>query len=145
MTNLKEHTKKSYLARIHCIFGKAIKPYTKNLKILQQVQNIKNKKEPQKVRAITKREVESLFSIFTKQEHQLFVLISGTYCLRCGEVLGLTWQDGDFKNNTIDINKQWKRYNGKKHHLGELKTAASYSVVPLPPRTKYALQQYKKI
>lgn len=144
--HLKEHTLRSYLARLHYIFEKAIKPY--KIRVDNPVVDIeyrKKKKDPKKVKALTKKEFESLFNVFTKPEHQLFILIAGTCGLRCGEVLGLTWQDIDFKNDTIDINKQWKRYSGRKYYLGELKTATSYRVVPLPPRTKHALQQYRNI
>lgn len=35
--------------------------------------------------------------------HPLFVTLLGTGC-RIGEALGLTWNDCDFENNTIDIN-----------------------------------------
>ncbi|WP_200859942.1 tyrosine-type recombinase/integrase [Clostridium butyricum] len=40
--------------------------------------------------------------------YYIAALIAGTCGLRCGEILGLTWGDIDFKNNTLKVNKQWK-------------------------------------
>ena len=69
----------------------------------------------------------------------------GTCGLRCGEALGLTWKDVDFKSNTLTVRQQWKLYDKTHYGFGTLKTENSYRTIPLPPRTRDALQQYKKV
>ena len=64
--------------------------------------------------------------------------------LRIGEILGLRWSRIDFNKNTITIDIQWKNLNGNTVGFGELKSANSYRVVPLPPSVKKLLIEWKK-
>lgn len=47
----------------------------------------------------------------------------------------MTWQDVDFKNSTIVINKQWG--------FGELKSKNSYRTIPIPSATLLELEKIK--
>ncbi|MBY0756496.1 tyrosine-type recombinase/integrase [Clostridium sardiniense] len=41
--------------------------------------------------------------------YQIIVSLALTCGLRVGKIMGLTWNDIDFKNNSIPITKQWKK------------------------------------
>lgn len=42
-------------------------------------------------------------------DYQIIVSLALTCGLRVGEIMGLTWNDIDFKNNSIPITKQWQK------------------------------------
>lgn len=53
--------------------------------------------------------------------------------IRIGELLGLTWNDLDFDQMTLNINKQWSRINmNRDYGFGELKTKNSKRILPIP-------------
>jgi integrase len=62
--------------------------------------------------------------------------------LRCGELIGLTWEDVDFENRTISINHQvvYKNYgDGYKNHCETVKRDASNRVLPMTQNCYKAL------
>ena len=65
--------------------------------------------------------------------------------LRLGEMLGLTWNDIDFDNSVISVNKQWKLLGNNVWGFGELKTQNSYRNVPINSTLIKILKEYKKI
>ena len=78
--------------------------------------------------------------------------------MRTGEVFALTWDDIDFENRTISVNKNVlkKNQNGgtKQRHLsgnsttvwyiGSCKTQSSYRTIPIGDTLLNALKTYKK-
>ena len=92
--------------------------------------------------ALTKKELYDLINKTDDLEIKTCFIIAGMCGLRIGEILGLTWDDIDFKNCTIDINKQWKRLKTG-WGLGNCKTANSYRKVPFNNYVKKALLEYK--
>lgn len=65
--------------------------------------------------------------------------------MRQGEILGLTLPDIDFKENTIDVNKQYLRYtdNGKpRMRIDVLKSNNSYRKIYMTNFVSYILQDY---
>jgi integrase len=71
----------------------------------------------------------------------LFVafLLLALYGLRRGEVLGLRWQDVDFKQGVMRIRQQVLRFGGMLH-VGPLKTRASRRDLPLLPAMQAVLR-----
>ncbi|MDP8931728.1 MAG: site-specific integrase [Actinomycetota bacterium] len=59
-----------------------------------------------------------------------------------GELLGLRWQDVDFEEDTLQLNKTLQRVDGQLV-LDDTKTEASDSTVPLPAITKRALRAHR--
>lgn len=51
--------------------------------------------------------------------------------------MGLTWNDINFKDSVLIVNKQWKVINSnpKKFGFDELKSKNSYRTFPIPPKT----------
>lgn len=79
-------------------------------------------------------------------DYYLTVLISLTCGLRVGEIVGLTWDDIDFNNAILDVNKQWKiNKNTKIYGFGALKSKNSYRSVPIPSITLFELNRIKKL
>lgn len=61
---------------------------------------------------------------------------------RCGEILGLRWDDVDFENNTISINHALTYYpvDGKSSfHIHDTKTAAGNRIIPMMKEVREAL------
>ena len=83
---------------------------------------------------------------------EIFVLLLATG-LRISEALALTWDDIDFDNNTLSVNKgmvyvpedySTKRKNQHKKIVGPPKTKSSYRIVPLLPSVVQMLKEYKE-
>ena len=72
--------------------------------------------------------------------HAAFVLLL-LYGLRRGEVLGLRWQDVDFREawNQIRIERQVQRVGGEMH-IGPVKTRAGHRNLPLVKLARQALE-----
>ncbi len=65
--------------------------------------------------------------------------------MRLGEILGLTWNDVDFKDNTVNVNKQWKILKNGKSGFGPVKSKNSNRIIPISKNVKNELKNYKKI
>ena len=95
-----------------------------------------------------------------KNNHCVYYAFLTAYCtgLRVAEVFALTWNDIDFRNKTIRVNKNIlkKNQNGatKKRHIsgnsttvwyfGTCKTQTSYRTIPIGDTLLNALKTYKK-
>lgn len=146
---LKYNTIKNYLARLSTAFNAAVKQF--HFLNKSPIENIEMKKpkKSEKVKALTTSEFEELINTFQNSiydNYTIILIIAGTCGLRISEILGLTWNDIDFGNNTIDVNKQWKVVETKpykKFGFGELKTQNSYRIVPMPQSTADYLRNYR--
>lgn len=94
--------------------------------------------EPSEVVPWTDDEVRDF--LWAARSDQLLVafLLLALYGLRRGEVLGLRWQDVDFKQSVLRIRQQVLRYGGMLH-VGPVKTRASRRDLPLLPAMHAAL------
>lgn len=102
--------------------------------------------------ALTIEEQEAFISYTAKSEMYshwlpLFTTLLGTGC-RIGEIIGLRWDDVDFKNNVISINHNLVyriQDNGEcEFHITTPKTKNSVRVVPLLAEVKQALLEERK-
>lgn len=69
------------------------------------------KHEKQHGQALTNEQQQELIKICKQIPNSEFLIFAMYQGLRKGEVLGLTWDNVDFKNNTITINKAWNDRN----------------------------------
>lgn len=97
-------------------------------------------------KALTKKEMSTLMSTLKNDKHKLYIaaLIAGTCGLRAGEIFGLTWDDVDEINSTLNIHRQWKRLAVGLNGFGELKSKKSKRLVPIPPKTLLELKKHHK-
>ena len=107
----------------------------------------------------TNEEINMILERF-KNNHCVYYAFLTAYCtgLRVAEVFALTWNDIDFRNKTISVNKNIlkKNQNGatKKRHIsgnsttvwyfGTCKTQTSYRTIPIGDALLNALKTYKK-
>ncbi|KXL54405.1 transposase from transposon Tn916 [Anaerotignum neopropionicum] len=149
---LKISTIKTYLTKIKYILDQAVTPYgiipsnpMKEIK-LPVMQYNDDEKE---VKILEKDQTVKLFvflqskKVYTKYYYLCsFALGTG---LRRGELLGLTWDNVDFKNNEIHVVRQWKLLDGNEEGFGTLKKKNSKRVVPVAKNTMNELAEYKKV
>ena len=107
----------------------------------------------------TTEEINTILDRF-KKNHCIYYAFLTAYCtgLRIAEVFALTWDDIDFKNKTISVNKNILKKNQaggtKGRHLsgnpttvwyfGTCKTQTSYRTVPIGDTLLKALKEYKE-
>lgn len=104
-----------------------------------------DKKSEQKIKALTKAQLDNLFSRIEEPIFKLISMIAGTCGLRIGEIMGLTWDDIDLKNSTLTVNKQWKILKGWEYGMGDVKRKKSNRDVPIPETTLNEIKAYKKL
>lgn len=142
---LKQSTIETYLRRINTFF-KYVKDDLKLITELPTVDiKIPKEKNPSNKKAITKKELDLLLKNLKGNKFYIVAFIAAKTGLRLGEVLGLTWNDLDEINLTLNINKQWKvSKETKKSDFGALKSKNSYRIVPISNKTLKELKSYKK-
>ena len=107
----------------------------------------------------TNEEINLILDRF-KNNHCVYYAFLTAYCtgLRASEVFALTWNDIDFRNKTISVNKNILKKNQvgatKKRHIsgnsttvwyfGTCKTQTSYRTIPIGETLLNALKEYKK-
>lgn len=143
---LKPITVKRYLTRINIMFKNAI-----FLNIITETP-IKNISLPKKTAskpktALTFEQQKCLLKKIKNKKKYIVTLIALKTGLRLGEILGLTWDNVDFKNKKIKVEKQWKRNKRnekyKKYDFGTLKTINSKREVPMPDILITELKKFK--
>jgi len=141
--NLQTSTIKTHLQKLNAIFRAAIEQY--NLITTNPVKNIKFKtdKNITTKKVLTPQEEKELLSNITNKQYYIISIIAVKCGLRLGEILGLTWNDIDFNNRNITINKQWKLLNDKIHGFGTVKSKNSNRIVPMPKSVSDYLKEFK--
>ena len=101
-------------------------------------------KSPDKLRILTLDEV-SVIAERLKGTRYYIMFMLGFHCgLRAGEATGLTWDDIDFKNKTVTINKQLVGANkGARWFFGSPKTPNSNRVISFGDSLLAALEKEK--
>ncbi len=107
----------------------------------------------------SKEEVNIILERFKNNHAMYYAFLTAYYTgLRVSEVFGLTWEDIDFENKTLSVNKNIvkKNQNGgtKKRHIsgnsittwyfGPCKTESSYRTIEIGDTLINALKQYKE-
>lgn len=139
-----QSTLKLYIQKMHAFFNVAIEKY----KIITEnpVKNIRFKStiKSHDRKALTSKESEELLEKLKVRNINYYIisLILIECGLRIGELIGLTWNDIDFQNKTISINKQWKLINKGKYGSGATKSKHSNRIVPMSRNVYNALKNY---
>lgn len=101
--------------------------------------------EKLEAKAMTVEEMDRFIELINKEDIRwkaAFLVLLGTG-LRIGELLALTWDDIDFKECMINVNKSLSRTN-KGLIVEATKTIKSNRVVPVPKATMKALEELKE-
>lgn len=135
-----------YLLTIKQVFNYYIENYDNSFRIDLNIK-IPKEKNPVGKKALTKTELNNLINSdkIKKSKYYIVAYIAAMSGLRCGEILGLTWNDIDEKNLLINVNKQWKiNKKTNKYGFGNLKSKNSYRKVPVSSEFIRELKEYKK-
>lgn len=131
MKGIRSTTIKTYLRVLSAAFNYGVH---NDLATTNPIKNIRllKEKDAREKRALTDEEYKTLLSKISNKRVFLITLLAGSCGMRIGEILGLTWNDIDFENKLIDVNKQWVRVKDGKYDFGPLKSINSYRKIPLP-------------
>lgn len=132
-----------HMSKIKIILQYYTDNFNSSYAVFDKIEIPKDKKDSTK-KALTKNQLDKLLKQLEGNKYYLVVLIAATCGLRCGEILGLTWNDVHLKEGYLKLNKQWKiDKKTKKSTFGNLKGNNSYREVPIPPNTVKILKKYK--
>ena len=142
-TGYSEKTIKHHYTLVSEIFNTAIKwGYLYN-NPNQSVTPIKvHKKE---IQCYSPEDVEKLIKVLLNEpiKYQAIILLALDSGCRRGELTGLTWNDIDFKNSTININKATQYVSGYGKNKKNTKSDTSNRIVYIAPTTLKILKKYK--
>ncbi|WP_294405741.1 site-specific integrase [uncultured Clostridium sp.] len=146
--SVKVSTIRTYLIRIKKIFKYYVENYDPSYIVFDKI-TLPEIKENSNKKAITKTELDNLLKTLKEKhygKYYIAALIAGTCGLRCGEVLGLTWNSIDSKKSELNITQQWKKdKKTKKYSFGSLKGTNSYRTIPISKFVLNELLEYKKV
>lgn len=135
------------LGIIQRLFSYAVLPYKilpiNELKVIPRYTDSK----PAKIKALTDDEIEMFLSGVKSINYTYYIL----YCIavyagmRYGEIIGLTWENIDLDNNTINVVQQFGAIDYNVYSMKPLKSKNSYRQLPIPPVLKSVLLEYKEM
>ena len=94
------------------------------------------------VKVLTPEQAGAFLEAIKEDRLQALYTVALSLGLRQGEALGLRWQDLDFDNRTLRVNKALQRVNGKVQ-LVEPKTNRSRRTLPLPDSAVQSLCSHR--
>ena len=113
-------------------------------KILSLIDTYKKTELKKEMDFFTIDEYNKFSSVIDNLEYKTFFDILYFLGLRKSEALALTWNDIDFKKETVSITKNITRFiDGKKWSFSTPKTKNSIRVLPIPKRVLESLKKIK--
>ncbi|MBU5227801.1 site-specific integrase [Clostridium senegalense] len=142
--NLSYGAIKTYTTRIKTLFNSAANKYNVISKSPAVNVELKVKKEQSNKKALTESELKDLINRTKNFKYKAIFALAGMCGLRAGEILGLQWNNVNFKDNIIKIDFQWKKLDNGTIGFGELKSKNSYRTIPMPSYVKELLLDWVK-
>lgn len=129
----------------HAILMNMFKFAAQNGWVDRNILEVKLPKKKSNKRAIWNEQQIKKFIEVSKYSryHALFYLTLNTG-LRLGEVRALTWQDVDFENQIITIDKAMPHFSFSFKDVAEPKTESSYRTIYVPDDVLITLKEFKK-
>ena len=131
---------------LNMLFNYAISPYKvvrenpcKPIKPLKQ-------RDVEKVSVITADELQRLDELEDSNYLYYVLFMVARYTgARYGEIIAITWNDIDFTNKTITINKQWVALGNNQFDYSFTKSTNGIRTIPIPPALLVILIKYKNV
>lgn len=98
--------------------------------------------EKYKPKIIDKENYFKLLDAVKGTYDEIYIILAGGLGLRRGEVIGLRWEDVDFKNGTITISQSITRFT--KEVTKKPKNESSFRTIVMPKYVSDILEEYKK-
>ncbi|WP_252238260.1 tyrosine-type recombinase/integrase [Clostridium sp. VAP51] len=135
-------TIKTYLQKLNIFFNEAINQGIIQKNPIANIRYYKDKQNNTKI-ALTSKEQTKLLENISNPKHYLISLIALKTGARIGEILAITWNDIDFENNIIVINKQWNLNKKGEYSFVDVKGVNSNRSIPIPYVLATELKKYK--
>lgn len=100
--------------------------------------------EKKEMKIWNKEETDRFINYILGKENEAFYLLAIYTGMRRGELLGLKWEDIDFENRKIRIQRSLARITGKGLVLGDVKTRNSRRTISIPPFVVASLKRHKE-
>ena len=131
---------------LNMLFNYAITPYRvvrenpcKPIKPLKQ-------RDVKKVSVITADELQRLDELEDSNYLYYVLFMVARYTgARYVEIIAITWNDIDFTNKTIAINKQWVALGNNQFDYSFTKSTNGIRTIPIPPALLEILKKYKSV
>lgn len=110
---------------------------------------LKRDKPARKIKPFTKKDLELLIPKIKELENKNKGMMVGYFLgiytgLRIGEILGLTWDDIDFDNLSLRVERQRSTVGGTGWHTMPPKSSNAKRTVYFPPQLAEILKEWKK-
>src|SRR5690625_105793 len=128
---------KSVHKNLSAILNYAIQMEYLNINVAREVGNV-DAKEDNSINFWTLEEFKRFLKVVNNVRYYTLFMVLFYSGARIGEILALTWNDIDFKNNLIDINKRYYRTK-----INTPKSDSSIRKIKLPNHTINLLRQLK--
>lgn len=111
---------------------------------MAQIELKSQKQKESAMRVVNKNDIDNLLLEIKDTRYYIPFIIAIHTGARRGEILGLTWDDVSFENNTLSINKILQYQQGNGLVLSSTKTSSSVRTVLMTPTLIHELQEYRK-
>ena len=111
---------------------------------MAQIELKSQKQKETAMRVVNKNDIDNLLLEIKDTRYYIPFAIAIHTGARRGEILGLTWDDVNFENNTISINKILQYQQGNGLVLSSTKTSSSVRTVLMTSTLVNELQEYRK-
>lgn len=140
--SMKPQTQKQYQAKLNALFKAAVKPY--GLIAASPMQGIETEKAREKKERLTISETQfqDLLKLCSRPDAYIATAVCYYTGLRRSECLALTWQDINFTDKTLTVNKQVPHPMYMYRKPVPLKTKNSYRTIPIPQALLVMLHRY---
>ena len=91
---------------------------------------------------LTKEQVKSFLNVITNSEHKALFTLAFASGLRRSELLGLRWQDIDFKKHTLTVNQTAIKVNGHSEISNTTKNKSSRRTISIDDNTLMILKKH---
>ncbi|HJE82955.1 site-specific integrase [Megasphaera stantonii] len=139
-------SKKTYFSKIKRIFNYAVSPCKIILTNPCAGVTIPKDKRQKKIKTLSNQEFLNLLDYARKESYETYIklALAGYAGLRYSEILGLTWNDINFKTMELTVSKQYGRTGKGQYKMKSTKSMNGYRTIPIPVELTKILLQYKK-
>lgn len=141
-------TKTLNIRCLKMVLAQAVEPYHLRDDNPARFIQIPRQEKKRHTRAITRDELKSLLTGLKESSLTYYTVaaIAAYAGLRHGEIMGLAWNDVDFKKQVLYVTKQYGRIGHGKVGIKPIKNGSNgYRTVPLPYTLLRILQEYKRV
>lgn len=142
--NIAPATQREYRIKLRALFNAAIKPYGIISDNPMADVEIERSRKDKKTKAIPEDVMAEILGSIKRHETYIAIRIAQLTGIRRGELAALTWNDFDFDNLTLAINKQIA-LTGKRQHsvVSYTKSANGFRVIPIPTVLAKELKEFR--